>query len=67
LRIGRLSYAESRNADQWRRGVKHSPWHGLPNTAKASILADTLTCACNFARLVREATLAAARASPPDT
>jgi hypothetical protein len=67
LRIGRLSYAESRNADQWRRGVKHSPWHGLANTAKASILADTLTCVGNFARLVREATLAAARASPPDT
>jgi hypothetical protein len=67
LRIGRLSYAESRNADQWRRGVKRSPWHGLANTAKASILTDTLTCACNFARLVREATLAAARASPPDT
>jgi hypothetical protein len=66
LRIGRLSYAESRNADQWRCGVKHSPWHGKDNSAKASILADTLTCACNFARLVREATLAAARASPPD-
>lgn len=67
LRIGRLSYAESRNADQWRRGVKWSPWHGLANSAKASILADTLTCACNFTRLVREATLAAARASPTDT
>ena len=67
LRIGRLSYAESRNADQWRRGVKRSPWHGLPNSAKASILADTLACACNVARLVREATLAAARASPPGT
>jgi len=67
LRIGRLSYAESRNADQWRRGVKRSPWHGLPNSAKASILADILTCACNVARLVREATLAAARASPTGT
>jgi hypothetical protein len=63
LRIGRLSYAESRNADQWRRGVKRSPWHGKPNSAKASILADVLTCACNFARLVREATGAAARAA----
>jgi len=67
LRVGRLSYAESRNADQRRRGVKHAPWHGLPNTAKASFLADILTCACNVARLVREATLAAARASPVDT
>jgi hypothetical protein len=63
LRIGRLSYAESRNADQWRRGVKRSPWHGKHNSAKASILADVLTCACNFARLVREATVAAARAA----
>jgi hypothetical protein len=67
LRVGRLSYAESRNADQWRRGVKRSPWHGKPNSAKASILADILTCACNVARLVREATVAAARASPTDT
>jgi hypothetical protein len=67
LRMGRLSYAESRNAEQWRRGVKRSPWHGLPNSAKASILADTLACACTLARLVREATLAAARASPAAT
>jgi len=67
LRIGRLSYAESRNADQWRRGVKRSPWHGWHNSAKASILADILTCVCNFARLVREATAAAARASPSGT
>ena len=67
LRVGRLSYAESRNADQWRRGVKRSPWHGKHNSAKASILADILTCACNLARLVREATVAAARASPTDT
>jgi hypothetical protein len=67
LRIGRLSYAESRNADQWRRGVKRSPWHGKHNSAKASILADILTCACNLARLVRQATVAAARASPIDT
>ena len=61
LRIGRLSYAESRNADQWRRGVKRSPWHGLPNTAKASFLADILTLSGNVARFVREATFAAAR------
>jgi len=56
LRVGRLSYAESRNADQTRRGVERSPWHGKPNTAKASILADILTSACNLARFVREAT-----------
>jgi hypothetical protein len=67
LRIGRLSYAESRNADQWRRGVKRSPWHGQDNSAKASILADMLTCACNFARLVREATVAAARTASTGT
>jgi hypothetical protein len=60
LRIGRLSYAESRNADQTRRGVKRSPWFGLPNSAKASILADILTCGLNVARFVREATIAAA-------
>lgn len=66
LRIGRLSYAESRNADQTRRGVKHSPWHGKPNTAKASILADILTSACNLARFVREATLSAASSVSTD-
>lgn len=59
LRVGRLSYAESRNADQARRGVKRSPWHGKANTAKASILADILTSALNVARFVREATKAA--------
>lgn len=61
LRIGRQSYAESRNADQTRRGVKRSPWFGKANSAKASILADILTCALNVARFVREATHAAAR------
>ncbi len=60
LRMGRLSYAESRNACQARRGVKRSPWFGQANSAKASILADILTCALNVARFVREATLAAA-------
>lgn len=58
LRIGRLSYAESRNAAQARRGVKRSPWFGQANAAKASILADILTCALNVARFVREATQA---------
>jgi hypothetical protein len=61
LRLGRQSYAESRNADQARRGVKRSPWFGKPNSAKASILADILSCLFNIARFVREATLAAAR------
>jgi hypothetical protein len=60
LRIGRLSYAESRNADQTRRGVKRSPWHGQANSAKASVLADILTSVGNLARFVREATQATA-------
>jgi hypothetical protein len=60
LRMGRQGYAEARNADQTRRGVKRSPWHGKANSAKASILADILTSALNVARFVREATLAAA-------
>jgi hypothetical protein len=59
LRLGRLSYAESRNAGQARRGVKHSPWFGIANSAKASLLTDFLACACNLVRFTREATLAA--------
>jgi len=59
LRTGRRSYAESRNADQARRGVKRSPWFGRSNSAKASILADILTSALAVARFVREATHAA--------
>jgi hypothetical protein len=59
--MGRQSYAESRNADQTRRGIKHSPWFGKPNTAKASILADILTCVLNVVRFIWEATVAAAR------
>jgi hypothetical protein len=58
LRMGRLSYAESRNAGQTRHGVKRSPWFGLANAAKASYLSDLLTLAANVARFVREATLA---------
>jgi hypothetical protein len=58
LRIGRLSYSESRNACQARRGVKRSPWFGRASSAKASIIADILTCALNVARFVREATQA---------
>jgi hypothetical protein len=55
LRLGRQSYAESRNATQARCGVKRSPWFGQANAAKASYLADTLACALNVARFVREA------------
>lgn len=58
LRKGRSSYAESRNANQTRRGVKRSPWFGLPNSAKARSLSDLLTLAGTVARFVREATCA---------
>jgi hypothetical protein len=67
LRLGRQSYAESRNAGQARRGVKHSPWFGCPNSAKASLLADILACALNVARFVREATRAAAASTATGT
>jgi hypothetical protein len=63
LRLGRQSYAESRNATQARHGVKRSPWFGQANSAKASYLADTLACALNLARFVREASLNAAHAT----
>jgi hypothetical protein len=59
LRMGRLSYAESRNANQARHDVKRSPWFGLDNSAKANILGDILSCALNVARFVRQATLVA--------
>lgn len=61
LRQGRQSYAESRNANQQRRGLKRSPWFGLANSAKANYLGDILTNALNVARFVREATSAPAR------
>jgi hypothetical protein len=63
LRIGRQSYAESRNAIQARRGVKRSPWFGLENTAKAMFISDTLSLAFNLSRLISEAS-AHSRASP---
>jgi len=63
LRLGRLSYAESRNANQTRRDIKRSPWFGQTNSAKAAILGDLLSCALNVARFVREASLAAAHAA----
>jgi hypothetical protein len=59
LRIGRLSYAESRNANQTRRDLKRSPWFGKANSAKAQYLGDILSLALNVSRFVREATLAA--------
>ena len=61
LRQGRLSYAESRNANQQRRGLKRSPWFGLANSAKATYLGDILTNLLNVARFVRQATCAPAR------
>jgi hypothetical protein len=63
LRIGRLSYAESRNANQTRRDLKRSPWFGKANSAKAQYLGDILSCALNVVRFVREATLAAEHAA----
>ena len=62
LRHGRQSYAESRNALQTRLGLKRSPWFGLANTAKASILGDILILLATVARFVREASRAALRA-----
>jgi hypothetical protein len=59
LRIGRLSYSESRNANQTRRDLKRSPWFGKANATKAQFFGDILSCALNIARFVREATLAA--------
>lgn len=62
LRMGRQSYAESRNATQTRRGLKRSPWFGLPNTAKAMLIGDTLSLAFNLVRLVSEASRVASKA-----
>jgi len=68
LRIGRLSYAEARNANQSRRHLKRSPFFGFHNSAKATILGDILSISLNLARFVREATLAAAHSPPtPDS
>jgi hypothetical protein len=58
LRHGRQSYAESRNANQTRRGLKRSPWFGRTNSAKANYLGDILSNLLNVARFVREATAA---------
>jgi hypothetical protein len=61
LRHGRLSYAESRNASQQRRGLKRSPWFGLANSAKATYLGDILTNLLNVPRFVRQASCAPPR------
>jgi hypothetical protein len=58
LRLGRQSYAESRNANQSRRNLKRSPWYGLANSAKANYMGDILTNTLNLARFVRQATAA---------
>jgi hypothetical protein len=58
LRLGRQSYAESRNANQFRRHLKRSPWYGLDNSAKANYMGDILTNTLNLARFVRQATAA---------
>jgi len=65
LRMGRQSYAESRNASQTRRGLKRSPWFGLESTAKAMLIGDTLSLAFNLARLVRQASRAACQDLAP--
>ncbi|MBN2392158.1 MAG: hypothetical protein JXR84_15630, partial [Anaerolineae bacterium] len=57
-RLGRQSYAESRNAVQMRLGLKRSPWFGLAN---AALLGDILTLLATVARFVREASRAAPR------
>jgi hypothetical protein len=66
LRQGRQSYAESRTASQQRRHLQRSPWYGLPNSAKATVLGDIVILAGNVARFIREATLAHARSALTD-
>jgi hypothetical protein len=61
LRIGRQSYAESRNATQARRQLKRSRAFGLPNTAKSMLISDTLSLAFNLVRLIFEASRQAAK------
>ena len=55
LRIGRQSYAESRNASQTRLSLKRSPYFGLNNSAKATLIGDTLSSLLNLARFIQEA------------
>jgi hypothetical protein len=65
LRIGRQSYAESRNATQTRRQLKRSRSFGLSNTAKSMLLSDTLSLAFNLPRLIFEAAHHALKPSSP--
>ena len=65
LRVGRQSYAESRNASQSRRQLKRSPWFGKHSSAKAILLGDILTSLTNLARFVQEASRAATQAAGP--
>jgi len=58
LRLGRQSYSESRNAAQAHRHLKRSPWFGLANTHKATLIGDTLSILFNLSRFVRQASLA---------
>jgi len=58
LRLGRQSYAESRNAAQARRDLKRAPFFGLPNAHKATIIGDTLALLFNLSRFIRQASLA---------
>ena len=64
LRMGRQSYSESRNASQARRNLKRSPAFGLANTAKATLMGDTLSLLLTLARFVQEASFATLP-SPP--
>jgi hypothetical protein len=65
LRMGRQSYSESRNAAQARRDLKRSPWFGLANAHKATIIGDTLSLLFNLSRFVRQASLAMTPAACP--
>jgi hypothetical protein len=65
LRIGRQSYAESRNATQARRHLKRSPFFGLPNTARSILISDTLSLAFNLTRLIFEAARHPSKHPPP--
>ena len=65
LRIGRQSYAESRNATQARRQLKRSPSFGLISTAKSMLVSDTLSLAFNLTRLIFEASRQAVKQQAP--
>jgi hypothetical protein len=64
LRIGRQSYSESRNASQARRNLKRSSCFGLTNSAKATLIGDTLSLLLTLARFIQEASLATLPAPP---